>query len=44
LFLRPGFRRLTAFANIAEQFAPGATAVASPQSVQWCCATAERAG
>jgi hypothetical protein len=40
LFLRPGFRRLTAFANIAEQFAPGATAPAFPRSVQWCCGAA----
>ncbi|MDX6677981.1 MAG: hypothetical protein QOE31_2033 [Solirubrobacteraceae bacterium] len=39
LFLRPGFRsRLTAVANIAAQFAPGARgAAAFPRSVQWCC-------
>lgn len=38
LFLRPaGGGRLTAVANIARQFAPGATRPGFPRSVQWCC-------
>ena len=42
LFLRPvrphGDGGLTAVANIARQFAPGATSPSAPRSVQWCCA------
>ncbi|HEV2776967.1 MAG TPA: hypothetical protein VGV90_15340, partial [Solirubrobacteraceae bacterium] len=38
LFLRPrGGGRLTAVANIARQFTPGATSPAFPGGVQWCC-------
>ena len=43
LFLRPirprGDGRLTAVANIARQFTPGATMPAFPSTVQWCCST-----
>ena len=40
LFLRPhGRGALTAVANIARQFTPGATSPPSPGSVLWCCAT-----
>jgi dipeptidyl aminopeptidase/acylaminoacyl peptidase len=39
LFLRRhGGARLTAVANVAEQFAPGGARPAFPRSVQWCCA------
>jgi hypothetical protein len=44
LFLRPirpvrprGDGRLTAVANIAGQFTPGATSPPFPSTVQWCC-------
>jgi dipeptidyl aminopeptidase/acylaminoacyl peptidase len=38
LFLRPhGGARLSAVANIARQFMPGATAPAFPGPVEWCC-------
>ena len=38
LFLRPtGALRVTAVANIARQFAPGAGRHAFPRSVTWCC-------
>ncbi|HUR86760.1 MAG TPA: hypothetical protein VMY78_15585 [Solirubrobacteraceae bacterium] len=38
LFLRPeGGRRVSAVANIAEQFAPGAGRPAFPRAVTWCC-------
>jgi hypothetical protein len=38
LFLRPtGARRVTAVANIARQFDPGAGRRAFPRSVTWCC-------
>jgi hypothetical protein len=40
LFLRPrGDGRLTAVANIARQFTPGATSPPFPGTVQWCCAS-----
>jgi len=43
LFLRPhGDGRLTAVANIARQFMPGAASPSSPRSVQWCCAGPRR--
>jgi hypothetical protein len=45
LFLRPhGDGRLTAVANIARQFMPGAASPSSPRSVQWCCAGPRRGG
>lgn len=38
LFLRPhGGARLTAVANIADQFGPGRLRPAFPRDVQWCC-------
>ncbi len=38
LFLRPhGGARLTAVANIADQFGPGRLRPAFPRAVQWCC-------
>jgi hypothetical protein len=38
LFLRTrGRGRVSAVANIARQFEPGATAPAFPRSVRWCC-------
>ncbi len=38
LFLRPHDRaRLTAVANIADQFGPGRLRPAFPRAVQWCC-------
>ncbi len=38
LFLRPrGSGRLSAVANIARQFMPGATAPPFPGAVEWCC-------
>ncbi len=38
LFLRPqGGARLTAVANIADQFGPGRERPAFPRSVLWCC-------
>ena len=41
LFLRPvrtrGGGRLTAVANIARQFTPGATSPPFPSTVHWCC-------
>jgi len=38
LFLRPrGAGRLSAVANIARQFTPGATSPPFPSTVQWCC-------
>jgi hypothetical protein len=38
LFLRPhGSARLTAVANIADQFGPGRLRPAFPRAVQWCC-------
>lgn len=38
LFLRPtGARRVTAVANIARQFAPGAGRPSFPRTVTWCC-------
>lgn len=38
IFLRPfGGGRPVAVANIARQFAPGATNPAFPDAVQWCC-------
>ena len=38
LFLRPhGRARLTAVANIADQFGPGRLRPAFPRAVQWCC-------
>ena len=44
LFLRPrGGGRLSAVADIAAQFSPGARRPAFPHAVQWCCA-APRAG
>ena len=40
LFLRPrGGARLSAVANIARQFMPGATTPAFPGPVEWCCRT-----
>jgi hypothetical protein len=43
LFLRPvrprGDGRLSAVANIARQFTPGATSPPFPSTVQWCCAS-----
>ncbi|MDP1848237.1 MAG: hypothetical protein Q8K79_10645 [Solirubrobacteraceae bacterium] len=45
LFLRPhGSGRLTAVANIARQFMPGAANPSSPRSVQWCCGGPRRSG
>ncbi len=45
LFLRPqGGGRLSAVANIARQFMPGATSPVFPRSVQWCCDTTPRDG
>jgi hypothetical protein len=42
LFLRPtGARRVTAVANIARQFAPGAERPTFPRNVTWCCPAAE---
>ena len=38
LFLRPdGGARLTAVANIADQFGPGRARPPFPRAVQWCC-------
>jgi hypothetical protein len=38
LFLRPhGGARLTAVANIADQFGPGRLRPAFPRAVRWCC-------
>ncbi len=38
LFLRPeGARRVSAVANIARQFGPGAGRAAFPRTVTWCC-------
>jgi hypothetical protein len=43
LFLRPeGARRVTAVANIARQFAPGAGRSAFPRTVTWCCPSSAR--
>jgi len=43
LFLRPrGGTRLSAVANIARQFMPGASSPAFPGAVEWCCRTGPR--
>ncbi len=45
LFLRPrGGGRLSAVANIARQFEPGADDPAFPRAVEWCCRSAPPAG